>query len=71
MQVAWLSLLRSLPGVGLKKFPSKGLVVSQGGLIRICRWEVVEQALLHRCRVCRTQWLLRSVPCLPLVEGKA
>jgi hypothetical protein len=71
MQIAWLSLLRSLPGVDLKHFSSKGQSVSRGRLKRICRWEVVREALLHSRRVNRPAWSLRLVPCLTLVEGRA
>ena len=71
MQVAWLSFLRSLPGVGLKNFSIKGQVVSRGGLKRICRWEVVREALLDCRRVSNSGRLLRFMPFLPLVEGGA
>lgn len=52
MLIAWLSLPRSLPGVGAKEFSSKGLAVSRGRLEWICHWEIFRDELLCSSRVC-------------------
>jgi len=71
MQVAWLSLLRSLPGVDCKEFSSKGLVVSRGWLNWICRWEIFREELFCSSRVCSCRGLLNYLPGLSLVGGGA